>query len=114
VDDRHVIEITAWLMQSGLKGVAEADLLAGFCERCRVNGLPIERSVAVMDTLHPIYERRAFRWDSRQAVERVSEYGFSGPGAIADNWLRSAFHHLETTGSGEIRRNLTAGDPADF
>ena len=114
VDDRHLIEITAWLMQSGLKGVAEADLLAGFCERCRAIGLPIERSVAVMDTLHPIYERRAFRWDSREPIERVSEYGFSDPGVIADNWLRSAFHHLETTGSGEVRRNLTEGDPTEF
>ncbi len=47
MDDRHVIEITAWLMQSGLKGMSEADLLAGFCERCRANGMPIERSVAV-------------------------------------------------------------------
>ncbi|CCM76434.1 adenylate/guanylate cyclase domain-containing protein [Rhizobium mesoamericanum] len=114
MDDRHVIEITAWLMHSGLKGVAEADLLAGFCERCRAHGLPVERSVAVMDTLHPIYERRVFRWDSREPVERVSEYGFSSVGAIADNWLRSAFHHLETTGFGEVRRNLTNGDPTDF
>ncbi len=114
MDDRHVIEITTWLMQSGLKGVAEADLLAGFCERCRANGLPVERSVAVMDTLHPVYERRAFRWDSREPIERVSEYGFSGAGAIADNWLRSAFHHLETTGSVEVRRSLINGDATDF
>ncbi len=106
MDDSHVIEITAWLMQSGLKGLAEADLLAGFCERCGQYGLPIERSVAVMDTLHPIYERRAFRWDSRQLVERISEYGFSTPDNIADSWLRSAFHYLETEGVNEVRQHL--------
>lgn len=114
MDDRHVIEITAWLMQSGLKGMSEADLLSGFCERCRANGMPIERSVAVMDTLHPIYEGRAFRWDARQHIERVSEYGVSGPGNFADNWLRSAFHYLETEDANEVRRRLHHGDPVDF
>jgi adenylate cyclase len=114
VDDRHVIDITAWLMQSGLKGVSEADLLGGFCERCSVAGLPIERSSAVMDTLHPIYERRAFRWDALQRVERVSEFGFAAPGSVPDNWHRSAFHHLKMNGGGEVRRRLNRGDKADF
>ncbi|MDM9629828.1 adenylate/guanylate cyclase domain-containing protein [Rhizobium sp. S152] len=114
MDDRHVIETTAWLMQSGLKGVPEADLLAGFCERCNANGLAVERSVAVIDALHPVYERRAFRWDSREPVERVSEYGFATPGVIADNWNRSAFHHFEITGTTEVRRRLAQGDPEDF
>jgi adenylate cyclase len=114
VDDRHVIEITAWLMQSGLKGMSEADLLDGFCEHCVENGLPIGRSVAVIDTLHPLYEGRAFRWDARLAVERVSSYGVAGPGHFADNWLRSAFHHLEVNGSSEVRRCFARGDAVDF
>jgi adenylate cyclase len=114
VDDRHVIDITAWLMQSGLKGVSEADLLAGFCERCSACGLPIERAAAVMDTLHPIYERRAFRWDALQRVERVSEFGFAAAGSVPDNWRRSAFHHLKMNGGGEVRRRLHRGEPADF
>jgi adenylate cyclase len=114
VDDRHVIGITAWLMQSGLKGMSEADLLDGFCERCVANGLPIGRSVAVIDTLHPLYEGRAFRWDARLTVERVSAYGVAGPGHFADNWLRSAFHHLEVEGSNEVRRCFCRGDAADF
>ncbi len=114
MDDRHVIEITAWLMQCGLKGLSEADLLAGFCERCRTHGLAIERSVAVIDALHPIYERRAFRWDSTRIVERVSQYELANPGEFADNWLRSAFHELEMSGASEVRRSFGAGAPADF
>jgi adenylate cyclase len=114
VDDRHVKEITAWLMQAGLKGAPEADLLAGFCERCRASGLPIERAAAVMDTLHPIYERRAFRWDASRAVERVAEFSFSAPGSVPDNWRRSAFHYLKTSERGEVRRRLHRGEPDDF
>jgi adenylate cyclase len=114
LDDRHVIEITAWLMQSGLKGMSEVDLLSGFCERCRANGVPVERSVAVMDTLHPIYEGRAFRWDACQHVERVSWHGVAGLGNFSDNWLRSAFHYLETENANEVRRRLHRGESADF
>jgi adenylate cyclase len=114
VDDRHVIEITTWLMQSGLKGLSEADLLDGFCERCVANGLPIGRSVAVIDTLHPLYEGRAFRWDSCLAVERISAYGVAGAGNFADNWLRSAFHYLELEDANEVRRSFLHGDAADF
>ncbi|MBX5193512.1 hypothetical protein HJB86_32280 [Rhizobium sp. NZLR3b] len=114
MDDRHVKEITDWLMQAGLMGVAEAGLLAGFCERCNRFGLPVERATAVMDTLHPLYERRAFRWDRSQSVQRVVELGLVAPGGTPDNWPRTVFHYLKTTGGNEVRRRLTRGDPADF
>jgi adenylate cyclase len=114
VEDRRVMDITAWLMQSGLKGMSETDLLDGFCEACVANGLPIDRAAIVIDTLHPLYVGRAFRWDARQAVERVSPYGIAAPGHFADNWLRSAFHHLEVHDASEVRRCFLRGDPTDF
>ncbi|NLS06891.1 adenylate/guanylate cyclase domain-containing protein [Rhizobium sp. P32RR-XVIII] len=114
MDDSHVKEITTWLMQAGLMGLPEADLLAGFCERCNAGGLQVERASAVMDTLHPVYERRAFRWDRSRWVQPVFEFGFATPGGVPSDWHRSAFHYLKTTGGNEVRRRLLNGDPADF
>jgi adenylate cyclase len=114
VDDAHVKDITTWLMQSGLKGLSEADLLAGFCERCNDGGLLIERASAVMDTLHPVYERRAYRWDRSRSVQRVFEFGFASPGGTPSDWQRSAFHYLKATGGNVVRRRLLSGDSADF
>jgi adenylate cyclase len=114
VDDHHAKNITNWLMQSGLKGLPEEDLLAGFCERCNAGGLQIDRASAVMDTLHPVYERRAYRWDRSRWMQRVFEFGFANPGGIPSDWQRSAFHYLKRTGGTQVRRRLLNGDPADF
>ena len=114
MDDHHAKNITNWLIQSGLKGLPEEDLLAGFCERCNAGGLQIDRASAVMDTLHPVYERRAYRWDRSPWMQRVFEFGFANPGGIPSDWQRSAFHYLKRTGGTQVRRRLLNGDPADF
>ncbi|WFU08058.1 adenylate/guanylate cyclase domain-containing protein [Rhizobium sp. CB3090] len=114
MNDKDIGEIASWLMQSGLKGMGEADLLAGFCEACRERGLNVDRAMALMDTLHPVYEGRAFRWDGNQVVEREFEYGPTQQGIAAENWLRSSFYHLLTTGGNEVRRRIGFGDPIDF
>src|SRR6516162_9689935 len=69
-------ELSAWLMQAGLAGTAETDIVSGFCERCVAGGLPLARAVVFIDTLHPVHEGRLFRWgyDPAQAPS-VLEYG---------------------------------------
>ncbi|MGO4436702.1 adenylate/guanylate cyclase domain-containing protein [Rhizobium sp. RAF56] len=114
MQENDITQLAAWLMNEGLKGAAEADLLAGFCEACRDGGLDIGRSMALMDTLHPVYEGRAFRWDSQEDIEAVFEYGPSGQGIGAENWRRSAFYHLQSTNETEVRRRIGFGDPLDF
>ncbi|MBB3611279.1 adenylate/guanylate cyclase domain-containing protein [Rhizobium sp. BK602] len=114
MNDKDIGEIAGWLMQSGLKGMGEADILAGFCEACCRHGLRVDRAMALMDTLHPVYEGRAFRWDGNQSIERELEYGPSHQGIAAENWLRTSFYHMLTTGGEEVRRRIGFGDPADF
>lgn len=58
-------------------------LLGGFCAACRDAGLPLDRSLALIDTLHPVHEGRAFRWDSQQVVETEFEYG---PSSSETRW----------------------------
>jgi len=105
----------AWLVERGLAGASETELLHGFCERSCQAGLALSRAVVLVDTLHPIYEGRAFRWRNDGVEESaVHEYGSSNEGEAAANWQSSPFYHLLTSGADEIRRRIAQVDSADF
>ena len=114
MDYSDVSTIAAWVTEQGLKGVSEAELMTGFCAACRNAGLPLDRGLALMDTLHPVHEGRAFRWDSVEEIQTEFEYGPTSSGEAASNWQRSAFYHLWSRNEREIRRRLGFGDPIDF
>ena len=100
--------ICAWVVGRGLAGATEIELLDGFCERCRAAGLALSRSLALIDTLHPVYEGRGFRWradgneDQREFEYRPTNQG----GENAVSWQKSAFFHLWHSGDDELRRNM--------
>jgi adenylate cyclase len=108
-------EIARWVTEAGLIGRTEDELMAGFCRRMTVAGIPVARALVILDTLHPIYEGRVFRWraDVPEVAETV-EYGRTDEGEAAENWRRSAFYHLLQSGGTTLRRRLAAGEPADF
>jgi adenylate cyclase len=109
-------EIAAWVAAAGLDGMAELDLLRGFCERVIAAGVPLCRAMVIADTLHPVFEGRLFRWerDPSDAAPLV-EYERTGQDqARQESWRRSTFYHLLETGETELRRCLARGDPADF
>lgn len=115
MDKAEMSRVAAWVVQRGLVGMAEAELLRGFCEECCQAGLPLSIAVAVMDTLHPVYEGRAFLWRADGAEESpLIEYGSTAEGEAADNWHKTVFYHLLTTGADELRRRIGGNDPADF
>lgn len=99
--------IAAWLVASGLSGATEPDLLHAFCARCGEAGLPLSRALAIVDTLHPVYEGRAFRWRGDGMVEpAVVEYGRTTEGAAAAAWQQTVFHHLQAEGEDELHLDL--------
>jgi adenylate cyclase len=105
------VELMNWLVGQGLTGLPEPDLIRGFCERCRAGGLDLSRMMAFIDTLHPIYEGRGFRWNDRPSNEsNTFEYQSSAEGDAAKNWRRSAFHHMLENGHDEFQVDL--GDAA--
>ncbi len=108
-------ELAGWVTEAGLVGRSETELMAGFCRRVAEAGLPLARALVILDTLHPIYEGRAFRWrsDMPEAAEAV-DYGRTNEGEAAENWRNSPFFHLLESGQTALRRCLAAGDPADF
>jgi adenylate cyclase len=109
------LELMSWLVGQGLTGLPEPDLMRGFCERCRAGGLDLSRSLVFIDTLHPIYEGRGFRWNDHATNEGDTfEYGSSASGDAAQNWRRSTFFHMLEHGHDEMRIDLAECDKLDF
>jgi adenylate cyclase len=108
-------EIQGWVVARGLAGCSETELLAGFCTKCREAGLPLSHGLVIIDTLHPTYEGRAFRWQVTPTNESpLIEYGPTKEGEAAANWRRSAFFHLLERGENELRLRIDTGDLPDF
>ena len=108
-------ELAAWVTEAGLIGRSESELMVGFCRRVADAGVPLARAIVILDTLHPIYEGRAFRWRADLADEsEVIDYGRTNEGEAAESWRRSPFYHLLQSGGTLLRRRLAAGEPVDF
>ena len=118
-------------MEAGLAGESEPALLDGFCRRASAAGLPLAQAAVIIDTLHPVYEGRGFRWrresdrattaagglgqwHSEAARTETVEYGPTNVGEAAETWRRSVFFHLLETGGSLFRTRLHAGETADY
>jgi len=112
MDNDQFAELSAWITQAGLAGHSESAILAGFCEREVARGLPLARALVLIDTLHPIYEGRAFRWTRAQKETTLTEYGRSDDDL--SRWQRSPFYRLEESGEPLLRRHLTAETEPEF
>jgi adenylate cyclase len=107
------LDLMNWLVAQGLTGLPETELMRGFCERCCDGGLDLSRVMAFIDTLHPIYEGRGFRWNDQPSNESDTfEYRSSAEGEAARNWRRSVFHHMLENGHDEMQIDL--GDQASL
>jgi adenylate cyclase len=105
------LRLMNWLVSQGLTGLPENELISGFCERCRAEGLELSRGIVFIDTLHPIFEGRGFRWTDIDTNERHSfEYGPTSTGDAAQNWRRSIFYHMLEQAHDELLLDLA--DPA--
>jgi adenylate cyclase len=115
MDEAAFNALSAWVTDAGLIGRSESELMAGFCRRVAEAGVPLARALVILDTLHPIYEGRAFLWRvDRPETAEVVEYGRTNEGEAAENWRRSVFFHLLQSGERMLRRRLVAGEPVDF
>ena len=109
------LHLMNWLVSQGLTGAPENDLIRGFCERCREGGLELSRGLVFIDTLHPIFEGRGFRWADTETNESDSfEYGSSSEGSAAENWRRSTFVHMLENDQDELRIDLADCASLDF
>jgi len=83
MNEAFFAELSAWLMQAGLAGTSETDIVSGFCDRCVAAGLPLARTTVLIDTLHPVHEGRLFRWGLGPTESPLLEYGRISPDGLA-------------------------------
>jgi adenylate cyclase len=115
MDEADIAATADWIVQRGLAGDDEIALLHGFCQRCVYAGLDITRGIAIIDTLHPVYEGRVFYWSGDKPLETlVSEYEPTADSGNQSGWLNSPFYHLLQSGEDEMRRRLHLGETEVF
>jgi adenylate cyclase len=105
--------LNAWLTEKSLAGLSEAEMVGGFCERLLQAGVPLARAIVLVDTLHPIHEGRAFRWNRGGRQTEVLEYGRTREGANAEAWQRSALYYMVETNQSMLRQRLTDPGPPE-
>ena len=109
------LRLMNWLVSQGLTGLPENDLIRGFCERCCAEGLDVSRALVFIDTLHPIFEGRGFRWNDAETNESAAfEYGSTNEGEAAQAWRSSIFYHMLEHGHQELTVDLANSAPYQF
>ena len=75
----------------------------------------MSRGIVFIDTLHPIFEGRGFRWNDVETNEATTfDYGSTGEGDAAQNWRRSTHYHMLERGLDEMLIDLAESGSLDF
>ena len=112
--EAEIAKLATWLAKAGLEGRRETALVEGFCNFAAAAGLPLKRAVVFIDTLHPIHEGRAFRWERGKPEVSLSEYGRSSDGEAAERWRTSPWFQLLADGDSVLRRRIAADGEVEF
>ena len=112
--EAEIAALESWAADVGLKGSTEIALVEGFCDRALAAGLPLARAAVFIDTLHPIYEGRTFRWERENHQATLTEYGRSTEGELAERWRASPWFRLLRDGELMLRRRITAETESEF
>jgi adenylate cyclase len=113
--EAEIAKLATWLAKAGLEGRSETALVEGFCNRAVAGGLPLVRTIAFVDTLHPIHEGRAFRWERDKPEATLTEYGRTTEGGeAAERWRASVFFSMLASGDSVLRRRIPADGELEF
>jgi adenylate cyclase len=112
--EAEIAKLASWLAKAGLEGKMETALVEGVCNRAVAGGLPLARAMVLIDTLHPIHEGRAFRWDREKPEATLTEYGRTVEGEAAERWRTSPLYRLLMSGESLLRLRVTAETEAEF
>ncbi|WP_113888755.1 adenylate/guanylate cyclase domain-containing protein [Roseiarcus fermentans] len=112
--DAEIAALCGFIAGAGLAGASETTLLQGFCERAVAGGLPLARGVAFIDTLHPSYEGRTFRWERENPDVTFTDYGRSTEGELAERWRTSPWFRMLNDGASILRRPVNPETAVEF
>ena len=105
-------------MREGLRGADAYHLFDGYCQRLVINGTPLWRAHASMETLHPQWQGYGYTW--RRDLNAIEPQQYPHGDFAESTWLTSPFHDLvrrarEGEDNPSMRRRLEAGpEQRDF
>jgi adenylate cyclase len=114
----RIIETHIWAVEEGIRGAACEALFDGYCQRLVVNGVPLWRAHAAMETLHPQWSGYGFTW--RRDLNAIHPEQYAHGGDEEAIWVQSPFYDLirrARAGEAEpwMRRRLEDGpEQRDF
>src|SRR5579872_467964 len=114
----RIIETHIWAVQAGIRGADSETLFDGYCQRLVVNGVPLWRAHAAMETLHPQWSGYGFTW--RRDLNAIHPEQYAHGGDDEEIWVRSPFYDLirrarEGEDEPTMRRRLEEGpEQRDF
>lgn len=115
MDSASIDAIFDWLALQALAGADEATLVLSFAERCIAAGFPITRGLALIDTLHPLYEGRVILWEDDFASFREVEFQpVRNDAKQWEDWQRSPFFHMLRDGRTVMRCRLAHGETEGY
>ena len=99
-------------MREGLRGADAYDLFDGYCQRLVIDGTPLWRAHAAMETLHPQWSGYGYTW--RRDLNAIEPEQYPHGDANERLWIRSPFYALmQRARDGEdspaLRRRIETG-----
>ncbi|MEP0471127.1 MAG: adenylate/guanylate cyclase domain-containing protein [Roseobacter sp.] len=100
---REAKEINDWLLQMGIEGAPQDQILEGYCIRLVLAGIPVQRVHVAQRAYHPQFGGIGFDWIRDQGV--VREAYARGQTPLA-RWLQSPLYHLMSRDHVDMRERL--------
>jgi adenylate cyclase len=96
-------DLNVWLVQQGLEGAPQEELLEGYCQRLVGLDLPLMRLHVSQSAFHPKYGGLGFEWQRDAGITR-EHYEFTETPLV--DWVQSPFYHMLRTGQMVYRERL--------
>ena len=115
---RRIVDTHIWAVREGLRGADAYHLFDGYCQRLVVDGTPLWRAHAAMETLHPQWNGYGYTW--RRDLNAIAPESYPHGDENERIFVTSPFYALmERARAGEdtptLRRRIEAGpEERDF
>jgi adenylate cyclase len=115
---RRIVDTHIWAVREGLRGADAYHLFDGYCQRLVIDGIPLWRAHAAMETLHPQWNGYGYTW--RRDLNAIEPENYAHNEENEQLLARSPFYALmQRARAGEetpvLRRRIENGpEERDF
>jgi adenylate cyclase len=115
---RRIVDTHIWAVREGLRGADAYHLFDGYCQRLVIDGLPLWRAHAAMETLHPQWNGYGYTW--RRDLNAIAPENYPHGDVYEQSFVASPFYALmQRARAGEDtpamrRRIATSPEERDF